>query len=124
MLALWAAAYDCDLAAPSTADDVRRLIAHRPGALLVAARGETVMGSLIATWDGWRGNLYRLAVAPGERRRGVAVALVRAGEEALKAASVRRISALTRGVDIDAHRLWTSAGYRQEPGTLRFVRDL
>jgi GNAT superfamily N-acetyltransferase len=37
-------------------------------------------GSLIATWDGWRGNMYRLLVHPAHRHRGVALRLVEAGE--------------------------------------------
>ena len=50
----------------STADrpqDVQRLLAESPGGLLVAAGGDgALLGVLIAAWDGWRGNMYRLAV--------------------------------------------------------------
>ena len=67
---------------PGHTDDIEsltKLIAHDPGALLVAVEDETIAGSVIAAWDGWRGSIYRLAVAPspaprawhcvGERRR-------------------------------------------------------
>jgi hypothetical protein len=48
-----------------TPDDVRsvsRLIAHTDDALLVAEHDGEIVGLLIAAWDGWRGNMYRLAV--------------------------------------------------------------
>ncbi|MGO9498921.1 MAG: GNAT family N-acetyltransferase [Solirubrobacteraceae bacterium] len=45
--------------------------------------GELV-GALIAGWDGWRGNMYRLAVGPDHRRRGVARRSLDAGEEHLR----------------------------------------
>jgi ribosomal protein S18 acetylase RimI-like enzyme len=48
--------------------------------LLVAESGGEIVGALIAAYDGWRGNMYRLAVAPAWRRRGIARQLVEAGE--------------------------------------------
>ena len=45
-------------------EDVHRLIARDPEALLVAEDDGRVVGTLVVGWDGWRGNLYRLAVSP------------------------------------------------------------
>jgi hypothetical protein len=50
-----------------TPDDVRsvsRLIAHTDDALRVAEPDGKLVGAPIAAWDGWRGNMYRLAVLP------------------------------------------------------------
>ncbi len=44
-------------------------------------RDGAIVATLIAAWDGWRGNMYRLAVAPELRREGIARTLVEAGEE-------------------------------------------
>ena len=33
---------------------------------------DRVVGTVIAGWDGWRAHLYRLAVAPDLRGRGIA----------------------------------------------------
>jgi ribosomal protein S18 acetylase RimI-like enzyme len=59
-------------------DDVRRLLSKDAGSLLVADAEDTILGALIATSDGWRGNLYRLAVRAEHRRGGIGLALVRA----------------------------------------------
>src|SRR4051794_7644597 len=81
VLALWDAARS-DHA--RTADALEHLLVDRPGALLVADEDGAVMGAVIATWDGWRGNMYRLAVRPSRRRRGIALGLVREGEKRLR----------------------------------------
>jgi ribosomal protein S18 acetylase RimI-like enzyme len=39
------------------------------------------VGTLVAAWDGWRGNMYRLAVLPEHRRAGIGRELVDAGYE-------------------------------------------
>src|SRR3954453_13393742 len=63
---------------PDSREVIDRLRAGDPEALLVALRDGQVIGTLIAAWDGWRVNMYRLPVATGHRRRGAGVALVRA----------------------------------------------
>ena len=62
VLAFWR-----DVAAPTTTDDahgIAALLARDPGALLVAESSGRIVGTVIAAWDGWRGNMYRLAVDP------------------------------------------------------------
>ena len=66
---------------------MRRLLDHAPGSLLVAEEGGEVVGVLIAAWDGWRGGMYRLAVRPERRRRGIGRLLVEAGEAHLRRAA-------------------------------------
>jgi GNAT superfamily N-acetyltransferase len=91
VLALWTLAE----VEPGQTDDqasLRRLIDRDPGALLVAqAAGGALAGSVIAGWDGWRGSIYRLAVAPAHRRRGVARRLLAAAEERLAALGAVRL---------------------------------
>ena len=51
-----------------------------PELFVVATDGSEVIGSLMGGWDGWRGNMYRLAVDPQHRRLGLARRLVEEGE--------------------------------------------
>lgn len=95
-----------------------------PAALLVAEEGGEVVGALIAGWDGWRGNLYRLAVREGARRRGVGLALVRAGEDYLRDRGARRVTALVAFDDGAAGGFWDAAGYPADREIGRRVRNL
>src|SRR5713226_7499525 len=75
VLELWRQA-DATPSVTDTADDLRRAVTESPAHVLVAEVGGRVIGSIIGTFDGWRGNIYRLAVHPDYRRQGVARALV------------------------------------------------
>jgi ribosomal protein S18 acetylase RimI-like enzyme len=121
VLELWATARSAAAVTPDTRESLQRL---PPGALLVAVEGDRIVGVLIAAWDGWRGNLYRLAVLPDARRRGVARALVEAGHAHLRAQGARRVTAVV-GADEDAAlALWRAVGYRHDVELARFSRNL
>ncbi len=72
VLALWQVAYDpAPVREADHRDSLRRLVdGAAGGCLLVAEHAGKVIGTVIAGWDGWRANLYRLAVAPERRRQG------------------------------------------------------
>jgi ribosomal protein S18 acetylase RimI-like enzyme len=105
-----------------TAEDVRRALTDGRAQVLAAESGGRLVGSLIASFDGWRGNLYRLAVHPDHRRRGIARALVAAGEERLARQGARRITALVDGADARALAFWNAVGYAHDPLHVRFAR--
>lgn len=111
VLELWAQARSGHASTVDRLDDVERLIADSPAALLVAERDGGVVGALIAAWDGWRGNMYRLAVSERHRRAGVGIALTRAGEEYLRSCGARRVTALVAFEDDAAGAFWEAAGY-------------
>ena len=126
VLALWDGARSPNASTPDTPDALERLLATGPGALLVAEDGSggAIVGALVAGWDGWRGNMYRLAVEASHRRQGIGLALVRAGEARLRALGARRITALVAHEDADAVGLWAAAGYARDETIVRFVRAL
>ena len=111
---------------PSSTDDVGSLdllLATSPEALLLALDEDVIIGTVIVGWDGWRGAMYRLAVARSHRRRGVATALVDEGERRLHAHGAKRLHLIVADHEIPARDFWTSAGY-EPTAQLRFVKIL
>jgi ribosomal protein S18 acetylase RimI-like enzyme len=112
---------------PSVSDDpasLERLLEASKDALLVAEVGGRVAGTIIAGWDGWRGNFYRLAVRPPARRRGIALRLVAEAERRLAAKGARRLSAIVMSEHDPAVALWLAAGYHHDTRVGRYVRTL
>ena len=123
VLALWREAGSV----PGVSDDpasLERLLETSADALLVAQVEGRVAGTVIAGWDGWRGSLYRLAVRPPVRRRGIAHGLVAEAERRLAAKGARRLSAIVLSEHDPAVALWISAGYHHDTRVGRYVRTL
>ena len=100
------------------------MLERDPESLLVAEIAGRVVGALIAAWDGWRGNMYRLVVTGEHRRQGIGLALVREGEERLHARGARRVTALVAREDERARGLWRAAGYEDDEIIGRLVHNL
>ncbi|MEW2252123.1 GNAT family N-acetyltransferase [Streptomyces sp. NPDC006975] len=105
-------------------DGVERLVARDPEALILAEQDGELVGTVIAGFDGWRCHLYRLAVHPGRRRRGIGSALLSAAEERFAALGGRRADAMVLVRNQTAHRAWGAAGYAPEEHWRRWVKPL
>lgn len=121
VLTLWAAAGGAATVS-DTNEGLARLLATDPGALLLADSSGAPIGSLIAGWDGWRGSFYRLAVHPDQRRRGVALGLLREGERRLRERGAVRLTAIVIDESAPAMAFWKAAGYQLQQHRARFVR--
>lgn len=121
MLALWREAG----AEPTHTDDLvslGRLLGRDPASLIVAEAHDKLVGSVIAAWDGWRGSVYRLVVAPSHRRRGLGRELIRAAEDRLAAAGSTRMQAIVVGTDSRAVAFWRASGWEEQAERQRFVK--
>ena len=105
-------------------DGVARLISRDPDALILAEQDGVLVGTVIAGFDGWRCHLYRLAVHPEHRRRGISAALLRAAEERFTALGGRRGDAMVLVANQAAHPAWQAAGYRPEEHWRRWTKPL
>jgi ribosomal protein S18 acetylase RimI-like enzyme len=125
VLELWARAG----ASPTLTDTpevLAQLLESTQSVLLLAEIDGGLAGTVIGGWDGWRGNIYRLAVVPEYRRRGVASALMREVDAALAAMGARRITALVERDHAWAVGFWNAlerAGYRYDPTMTRYVKN-
>ena len=110
--------------ATDTLEQLGRLVDENSGLFLVAEEGGRLIGTIIGGWDGWRGNIYRLAVAPELRRRGVADSLVAEVERRLRAKGARRVTALVVKSEDHAMAFWQAAGYEHDRRMVRYVKTL
>ena len=124
VLGLWASARSPHASTADGREDVERLVDGSPAALLVAEGGGQVVGAVIAGWDGWRGNIYRLAVDEEHRRQGIGLRLTRAAERYFHDCGVRRVTALVAYGDESAGAFWDAAGYPQDSDIGRRVRNI
>ena len=122
LLDLWRDAAENDGRPGDTHAAVLALLSRDPDALILAEHQGELIGSVIAGWDGWRYHLYRLAVRPRWRRRGVATALLSAAEERFKALGASRVDAMVLARNDLGQRVWQARGYYEQADWRRWVR--
>lgn len=121
VLALWAAAA-AEPTHTDTAEHLGNLITHDPSALIVAEEDGLLVGTVVAGWDGWRGSIYRLVVAPSHRRLGLGSRLLQAAESRLAAVGAVRLQAIVVETESPATAFWGASDWEQQAHRLRFVR--
>ncbi len=105
-----------------TTDDLRRAVDQSLAHILVAEVRGRVVGSVLGTFDGWQGNVYRRAVLPGPQQRRLARALVAEIEKRLTQQGARRVTAWVERDRPEAVRLWKAAGYARDQRLVHLVR--
>jgi N-acetylglutamate synthase len=82
-----------------------------PELFLGAFEDGRLIGSVIATFDGRRGWINRLAIVPEERRKGVAKALIARAEKLLRQRGAMIIGAHVERENTASLRLFENSGY-------------
>lgn len=80
----------------------------------VAAEGETIVGTIMAGYDGHRGWLYSVAVDNTFRRRGIGSQLVRHAESALAKLGCPKINLQVRAGNASVTAFYESLGFQAE----------
>lgn len=89
---------------------------------LVAEAGGSVVGTVVATHDGRKGWINRLAVRGGMRRRGIGERLVREAEARLEAAGMDVLACLIEERNGVSMEFFSRLGYERKPDIHYFVK--
>ena len=123
LAALWEA---CGLTRPwnDPLRDATLAIEGATSAILGLRDGDALIASVMVGFDGHRGWVYYLAVAPGRRREGLGRQLMDAAEAWLRARGAPKLQLMVRASNEEALGFYEALGLeRQEVVTLgRFLR--
>ena len=113
VIALWE---ECRLTRPwnDPRKDIARKLAVQPELFLVGVIDEAVMASVMAGYEGHRGWVNYLAVAPRFRGRGHARALMQHVEALLLQRGCPKVSLLVRNSNREALAFYRHLGYVQD----------
>lgn len=93
---------------------VRRKLAAQPELFLVGVSGGRVVATVLGGYDGTRGWIYHLAVAPEHRRQGFGRAMMAAAEERLRGLGCPKINLQIMRTNAGVVRFYERLGYAVE----------
>lgn len=94
-------------------EEIEKKLARDPALFLVAEEDGRVVGVIMGGWDGRRGWLHHLAVAPDYQDRGIGTALLAQVEERLRAKGCLKVNLLVHRDNEGARRLYKRLGYEE-----------
>ena len=95
-------------------DGIARYLKRNPATCFIAYEDSDpgkVIGVILTGHDGRRGIIHHMCVHPDYRRRGIAQALVREAEEALRAEGISKVFGLVFRDNDAANAFWENQGY-------------
>jgi ribosomal protein S18 acetylase RimI-like enzyme len=94
--------------------DIARKLTVQPELFLVAVEGDGLVGAGMAGFDGHRGWVNYLAVAPGSRQAGIGRALMDAFEQRLLAFGCPKVNLQVREGNADVLAFYGRLGYTDD----------
>jgi ribosomal protein S18 acetylase RimI-like enzyme len=107
-----------------TPEALAAYLARNPGLSFVARDGGVLVAAVLCGHDGRRGYLHHLAVAPAQRRRGIATALARRCLEGLEALGVPKCHLFVQRGNQAALAFWRRAGWAERGDLVMMSRTL
>lgn len=113
LVAIW---NECGLTRPwnDPHKDIARKLGVQPEWFLVGIEGTELIASVMAGYDGHRGWINYLSVAPAHRGRGHAKALMQRVEELFLKAGIPKINLLVRASNAGVIAFYRGLGYAQD----------
>jgi GNAT superfamily N-acetyltransferase len=123
LLALWeSAGLPAKPSGRDQLDKIRAELARGHGHLLLADQDGQLVGTVLATHDGRKGWINRLAVIPGRQRSGIARTLVQAAEEWLDKQGIEVIACLIEADNHVSRAVFQHLGYTGGVGITYHVK--
>ena len=94
--------------------DIERKCQVNPELFLVAAANERIVGTCMAGYEGHRGWINYLAVAPKYQRQGIARQLMQAAEDKLQSLGCPKINLQVRETNTAVMAFYEALGYTQD----------
>lgn len=111
LLALWRSCEGVGLSEGDDRKGVRLFLRRNPGLSFVARRSGRLVGAALCGHDGRRGFLYHVAVAPAERRQGIARSLIDACLKRLRAVGIGKCHIVVYARNKEGWRFWRHLGW-------------
>lgn len=123
--ALWEKSGDgIHLRISDDSSEIEKKIARDPDLFLLAEADDLVLGAVMGGFDGRRGMMYHLAIAPEYRRKGIANLLVDALEEKLREKGCIRYYLLVTKDNEEAISFYKSRGWENMDDLFVFAKNL
>lgn len=114
MSALWREVLPDDAPHNEPASSIARKVRADDGLFFVAEVDSTVVGTVMAGYDGHRGWIYSLAVNPAYQRQGIATALMRQAEKALRNRGCPKVNLQIVSSNSDIAKFYETLGFALE----------
>ena len=101
---------------------VQAQMVANPDFFLGAYEDDRLVGVVVATSDGRKGWINRLAVDPSSRRKGVAEALIKESEKTLRKYGLRIFCALIEDYNASSMQLFKKCGYKEHRDIVYFSK--
>ncbi len=101
---------------------IKKQIKETPDLILGAEENDELVGVIVASTEGRKGWLNRIAVVPEKRGKGIAKALIRRAEEALRERGIKIIGLLIHKSNSTSIKLAKSLGYIPAPEILYLTK--
>ncbi len=82
--------------------------------IFIAEEFDQIIGACMTGYDGHRGWLYAVAVAPGQRRRGIGRSLIEEAMSSLKELGCIKVNLQIRASNHEVQAFYESLGFRVE----------
>ena len=114
VVSLWSTVFSHDPGRNEPAALIARKLRVQRDLFLVGELEGRVVCAVMGGYDGFRGWVYHLAVAPAHRREGLGTAIMAAVEDRLRALGCPKINLQVRAANAEVVSFYRSLGYEAE----------